>query len=263
MTGERLQKVLSRSGVASRRKAEVMIREGRVTVNGQVAALGQRVDIRKDAIKVDGKRVAVREASRYYLLNKPRGYITSQSDPEGRRTVLELLEPRHRLGVRPVGRLDYNTEGLLILTDDGNLAQSVAHPSGGCVKVYEAKVKGTPSDTQIRRLSRGFVLEGSRTRPARIMRIRSKARPGGKNTWWRIELREGRSRQIREMFFRIGHPVQRLRRTAIGPVTDKSLPIGAYRELSVDELKRLRSSSVKRGRAHGTGGAAHGGGRSR
>lgn len=279
--GERLQKILSRAGIASRRKAEELIREGRVTINGEVATVGDVADAERDAIKVDGKRVQPRSAHRYLLLNKPAGVVSTRSDPEGRPTVLDLVPAGLRKGLLPVGRLDFNTEGLLLLTDDGDFAQRIAHPRYGCKKTYEVKVKGSPEPRELEKLRLGIVLEGKRTRPARVEHGRSGARgrrPPTANTWLTVELSEGRTRQIREMFFRIGHPVQRLRRVAIGPLRDPKLRLGALRELSEEEVENLRgagrrarkgggrsgkkgaSGKRRRGRSAGTDG---GGGRAR
>ncbi len=241
MTRERLQKVLARAGIASRRKAEELIRGGRVTVNGAVAAVGDKVEAARDAIKVDGKLVGSPPALRYLLLNKPSGYMTTRSDPEGRPTVFDLIAPRHRGHIEAVGRLDFRSEGLLLLTNDGDLAQRVAHPRYGCTKTYLAKVKGQPKPEALERLRRGMVLDGHRTAPAKVGPAAPRGRRAAReNSWWRIEIAEGRTRQIREMFFRVGHPVQRLRRVAIGPVEDPRLPVGSYRELTEAEVKRLR-----------------------
>ncbi len=235
--GERIQKVLAGSGMCSRRAADELVRAGRVTVNGATCVLGQRVDPTRDAIKVDGRRLAVPAAAarrhRHLLLNKPRGYVTTLSDPEGRDTVLDLVPPRLRRGLVPVGRLDYHTEGLLLLTSDGELAHRLTHPRYGCVKTYEVKVKGEPDDRAVERLRRGVALHGKRTLPCRVKRL---PRPRGPraaeaSSWWQIELGEGRTRQVREMFQAVGHPVERLRRVAIGPVRDPDLPSGACREL--------------------------------
>lgn len=240
MNGERLQKVLARAGVASRRGAEELIRDGKVTVNGQAAELGQRVDPATDAIKVEGRRVRPRQPRTYLLLNKPPGYITARTDPQQRPTVFDLVPPGRRKGLLAVGRLDYQSEGLLILTDDGEFAQRVAHPRYGCTKAYAVKVRGTPAPAELDKLREGIVLEGRRTAPAAVkLRKPADGRRGIKNSWWTVELSEGRTRQIREMFFRIGHPVQRLRRVAIGPLTDRGLPVGALRELQEGELDQL------------------------
>ncbi|MXW00448.1 MAG: rRNA pseudouridine synthase [Holophagales bacterium] len=244
--GERLQKVLSRAGIASRRAAEDLIREGRVTIDGRVAVLGDRVAAAGEPpvmIRVDGEPVRQHGPSRYILLNKPAGYVTTRSDPEGRPTVMDLIPERWRRRLKPVGRLDYGTEGLLLLTDDGDLAYRVTHPSFGCSKRYFAKVRGLPGDSAIARLRGGMVIAGRRTAPMRLARApaRRGARPARASSWWQIELVEGRTRQIREMFFRVGHPVQRLRRVAIGRLEDTELPLGAWRELAADELTVLRT----------------------
>ncbi len=242
MSRERLQKVLARAGIASRRGAEELIRQGEVTVNGKVAKLGDKADPERDAIKVGRRRVQPPAGERLYLLlNKPAGYLTTRSDPEGRRTVYDLLPKALERRVFPVGRLDYDTEGLLVLTDDGDFAHKLSHPSFGCTKTYEVKVKGVPSAKTVARLARGIVLEGKRTLPARIEALRSVrgARALEKNSWWQIELTEGRSRQVREMFARVGHPVLRLRRVAIGGVTGGRLAKGSLRELSEAERGRM------------------------
>ncbi|MFQ5525192.1 MAG: pseudouridine synthase [Thermoanaerobaculia bacterium] len=246
---ERLQKVLSRAGVASRRAAEQLIREGRVTVNGEIAEIGRKVDLTMDSVKVDGKRVTRPERNRYLLLNKPPGYMTTRTDPEGRPTVFDLLPPQVRRRLFAVGRLDFDTEGLLLLTDDGDLAQMLSHPRHGVPKSYEAKVKGRPSSEAIGKLRAGIVLSGRRTRPARLQALEGNRgrRSLESNSWWRVEIKEGRTRQIREMFARVGHPVMRLRRVAIGSVEDRRLPRGGYRDLSEAELRKL-----SRGQPEGT-----------
>ncbi|MEM7354538.1 MAG: pseudouridine synthase [Acidobacteriota bacterium] len=246
--GDRLQKVLAHAGVASRRRIEEMIRDGRITVNGRDAVLGQRVDLARDAVKVDGKRIQAGSGERrYLLLNKPTGYVSTREDPEGRPTVLDLLPPRMRKGLMSVGRLDYESEGLLIVTDDGDFAQHVAHPRYGCVKTYDVKVKGRPEAAAIQRLRNGIVLYGKRTAPVSIA---SRPAPSGpresvSNSWWTVRLGEGRTRQIREMFFRIGHPVSRLRRAAIGALADPQLPRGAWRELTEKEVEQLRRRTAE------------------
>lgn len=248
MTAERLQKVLAQAGVGSRRKVEEMIREGRITVDGRVAELGERADLEAQAVKVDGRRVQPAAGQRrYVLVNKPGGYVSTMSDPEGRPTVLDLLPQRLRHGLKPVGRLDYATEGLLLLTDDGDFAQHVAHPRYGCAKTYEVKVKGRPSEAAIDRLRQGVVLAGKRTSPADIRPRagRMGARESVEGSWWTVVLNEGRTRQIREMFARAGHPVKRLRRVAIGPLADPRLPRGAWRELTDAEVAALRRRTAR------------------
>ncbi|HEY7862268.1 MAG TPA: pseudouridine synthase [Thermoanaerobaculia bacterium] len=246
----RLQKILSEAGVASRREAETWIREGRVTVNGRVAALGERADPGSDAIKIDGKRLKPPAARRrYLLLNKPRGFVTTVSDPEGRDTVLHLLPENIRRGIRPVGRLDVQTEGLLLLTDDGDLARQVAHPSGGFPKEYRVKVSGVPEEKDLERLRRGIFLDGERTRPCEIERISTTGGRERGNSWLRVTLREGKSRQIRRMFETTGHPVSKLRRVAIGPLRDRGLPPGTWRWLESWEVEALRSGQPRRSAA--------------
>jgi len=252
MSEERIQKILSRAGVASRRKAEELIEQGLVTVNGKVAGLGDKADPERDAIKVDGKRVRpASQEHRYLLLNKPKEVMSTVSDPEGRKTVMDFVPPGMRRALVPVGRLDYNTEGLLLLTDDGEFAQRIAHPRYGSTKTYEVKVKGTPPESQLDRLRNGVLIEGRRTAPAKItarnpfkpLGGRRRGEPESDNSWWIVEITEGRTRQIREMFFQIGHPVQKLRRVAIGPLRDSELPVGALRELSEQEVRKLLRSA--------------------
>lgn len=267
MSEQRLQKILARAGIASRRHAEALIADGKVTVNGRVAGLGDKADPERDTVKLDGKRVEPGRPGVYLLLNKPRAVMSTVADPEGRPTVLELVPPALRKALVPVGRLDFLTEGLILLTDDGELAQRVAHPRYGCGKTYEAKVRGEPKQADLERLRGGIVLEGRRTAPAKIVRRRSSgpvARRGGGggadeeggNSWWTVELSEGRTRQIREMFGRIGHPVVKLRRVSIGPIVDRNLPLGMVRELSEREVEALRRATAPGEAGVGGGGAA-------
>jgi 23S rRNA pseudouridine2605 synthase len=260
MSEERLQRILARAGFASRRKAEELIREGRVTVNGQVAEIGTKADPERDAIKLDGKRVQPHtEGFHYFLLNKPKGVMSTVSDPQERPTVMDYVPATLRKALVPVGRLDFHTEGLLILTDDGDFAQHVAHPRYGGVKVYEVKVKGRPNEAQLDRLRAGIALDGRRTYPCRITprfgersvearraRARAAEEKEGENSWWTVELTEGRTRQIREMFYRIGHGVLKLRRVAIGPLRDADLPLGAVRELTEAEVEKLRKATSRK-----------------
>ena len=239
----RIQKIIASSGLASRREAEEWIREGRVRVNGRLAVLGDRADPESDSIKVDERRVRPATGPRIYiLLNKPKGFVTTVSDPEGRDTVLELLPGRLRRTVKPVGRLDVQTEGLLLLTDDGDLARLVTHPSTGCPKEYLVKVSGEPAPAGLEKLRRGVFLEGERTRPCDIERVSGTPRrdAGEGNTWLRVTLREGRSRQIRRMFASIGHPVSKLKRVAIGPIRDTALRPGHSRPLRPEEVAALK-----------------------
>ncbi|HEX6900846.1 MAG TPA: pseudouridine synthase [Thermoanaerobaculia bacterium] len=251
MSEERLQKILARAGIASRRKAEELIRDGLVTINGRVAGIGDKADPERDAIKVDGKRVQPNREHHYLLLNKPKGVMSTVSDPQERPTVMDFVPPALRKALVPVGRLDFHTEGLLLLTDDGEFAQRIAHPRYGSTKTYEVKVKGTPTEGQIERLRSGILIEGRRTAPAKInprnpfkpTGSRRRGEPESENSWWVVELTEGRSRQIREMFFHVGHPVQKLRRVAIGPLRDPHLPLGALRELTEQEVRKLQKSA--------------------
>ena len=237
MPEERLQKLIARSGQCSRRDAEQLIREGRVTVNGRVAGLGDRADVERDHVKVDGKLLRRAEALRYLLLYKPRGVMTTCDDPEERTTVVDLVRPFVRERVFPVGRLDYHSEGLLLLTNDGELAERVSHPRRGLVREYLVKIRGDLDDTQLRRLLAGSVIEGRRVRPRAARRL--SASRGGTNSWWCIEVTEGRTHEVRELFFRAGHHVQRLRRTAIGPLRDDRMGPGDLRPLTEEELLAL------------------------
>jgi 23S rRNA pseudouridine2605 synthase len=253
MSEERLQKILARAGIASRRKAEELIQEGAVTVNGKVAELGEKADPARDAIKVHGKRVQPAEGHKhkYLVLNKPKGVMSTLADPEGRPTVMDFVPPMLRKALVPVGRLDFHTEGLLLLTDDGDFAQRIAHPRYGSTKTYEVKVKGTPREADLDRLRAGVFLEGRRTAPAEInprnphklTGPRRRGEPESENSWWIVQITEGRTRQIREMFFQIGHPVQKLRRIAIGSLKAPELEPGALRELSEKEVEKLLKSA--------------------
>ena len=236
----RLQKIISQAGVTSRRKAEDLIREGRVRINGKtVFELGTKADPDRDTIDVDGKRIEPKQPKISVLLNKPDGYITSLRDPEGRPTVKKLVD---NIPVRlyPVGRLDYHTEGLLILTNDGDLAQKIEHPSHALEKIYLAKVKGVPEETKINKLRVGILLEGRKTLPAKIKVLETR-----KNAWLEITIREGRQNQIRKMFEEIGHPVLKLKRVAIGSIRDDNLKPGEYRMLKPQEIKVLRGGGKR------------------
>ncbi len=233
--GERLQKVLARAGFGSRRACEELVSAGRVLVNGRRAELGRRVLPGRDEVGVDGVPVGILPDLVYYLLNKPTSVMTTANDPEGRPTVLELVpaEPR----VFAVGRLDYGTEGLLVLTNDGAFAQLLAHPSHGVDKEYLAEVEGDPAPAAIRQLREGVVLDdGERTAPARVARVA----PGV----LRIVIHEGRYRQVRRMGEAVGHPVRRLVRTRIGPISDAKLKPGQWRPLSIAEVRQLSESAV-------------------
>lgn len=228
--GERLQKVLARVGLGSRRVCEELIGEGRVTVDGAVAELGCRVKVESARIEVDGAPVGVRPGLVYYLLNKPAGVVTTASDPHDRPTVVDLVPDDPR--VFPVGRLDAQTEGLLLLTNDGDLAHRLTHPSFGVDKEYLAEVEGRPSPAAVRRLREGVVLEDGRTAPARAVLVEASV--------LRITIHEGRNRQVRRMCEAVGYPVARLVRTRIGPLVDRSLAPGSHRTLIAEEMRALR-----------------------
>ena len=241
MSDERLQKIIARSGLCSRRDADRMIAEGRVTVNGQVAEPGAKVDAASVHIKVDGKSLKAPETLRYLLLYKPREVMTTCDDPEQRKTVLDIVSPIIRERVYPVGRLDYHSEGLLMLTNDGELAARVAHPRHGVIREYLVKIRGDMTDAELRKLAGGTSIEGRHVKPRRVQR-ESRGR-GGTTTWWRVEVTEGRTHEVRELFFRAGHHVQRLRRTAIGPLRDDTLRPGEFRTISEAELTALRRAT--------------------
>ena len=224
-------------------------------VNGRVATLGEKADPESDAVKVDGKRVRPRSGPRtYLLLNKPKGFVTTVSDPEQRDTVLDLIPGQLRRGVKPVGRLDVQTEGLLLLTDDGDLARLVTHPSTGCAKEYRVKVSGVPDEKKLERLRAGIFLDGVRTRRCEIARISTTGGRGEGNAWLSVVLREGRSRQIRRMFETIGHPVSKLKRVAIGPIRDDRLPVGSLSSPRSAGNRGLRLSLEKVDRGDGATG---------
>lgn len=236
---QRLQKLIAAAGVASRRHAEELITAGRVTVNGQVTKeLGSKADPDKDHIKVNGKLINPQLQSRekiYVLLNKPKGYLSSVSDPERRPLVMELLPPS--LGkLHPVGRLDFNTEGLLLLTNDGDFTNFVTAARNRVQKVYEVKVKGVPTDAGIERLRRGVTLDdGTRTAPAKITKLHETQT----NAWYEVLLHQGRNQQVRRMFELIGHSVLKLRRVRIGFLHDENLKPGQWRFLSPAEVGRM------------------------
>ena len=235
MEGERLQKVLARVGLGSRRVCEDLIAEGRVTVNGDVAELGRRVHPDLDRVVVDGVPVGVRPDLVHYLLNKPAGVVTTADDPHGRPTVVQLVpaEPR----VFPVGRLDADTEGLLLLTNDGDLTHRLTHPSFGVEKEYVAEVQGQPSRRALRRLREGVALDDGPTAPARATLVAPNV--------VRLVIHEGRNRQVRRMCEAVGHPVRRLVRTRIGPLRDVTLPPGAWRPLALDEVRALERAAAE------------------
>jgi pseudouridine synthase len=266
---ERLQKILSHAGVASRRASEQLIVDGRVTVNGcTIRELGAKATATDD-IRVDGRRIKRPERFRYVLLHKPRGYVTTRSDPQGRPTVIDLLG-RLTEYVYPAGRLDFDSEGLLLLTNDGDLAARLTHPRHGVPKVYRAQVLGIPDARDLARLSLGVVIGGRMSRSAEVRMISSVSRgtptvgfrarkssrrsnpavptadarrKAASTSILEITIREGRNRQVRKMCDAIGHPVERLTRVAIGPVTDSRLKPGQWRDLTSFEVKKLRAAA--------------------
>ena len=235
--GERLQKVLARVGIGSRRVCEDLIAEGRVLVDGETAVLGRRVDPETALIEVDGAPVGVRPDLVHYVLNKPAGVVTTADDPQGRPTVVGLVpnEPR----VFPVGRLDVDPEGLLLLTNDGELAHRLTHPSYGVEKEYVAEVEGLPTRAVLRRLREGVELDDGPTAPARATLVDPSV--------VRLTIHEGRNRQVRRMCEAVGHSVVRLVRTRIGPLADRSLAPGAWRELTGDEVRSLQRAVAEPG----------------
>lgn len=260
--GERLQKILAQAGVASRRAAEQIILEGRVEVNGQtVTELGMRADPSRDHIRVDGKLLHGPEPQRYFVLNKPRGYVTTLDDPEGRPTVASLLgeasqkkvtgEHRKMPRLYPVGRLDYLSEGLLLMTNDGALANRLSKASAGVQKTYLVKVAGKPTAEAIEQLRRGIMIDRGRlnevrsgrrdrvlTQPAKIEQAR-----GGDNPWFEVTLTEGRNRQLRKMFEEIGHHVEKIRRIGYGALV-LDVPPGGFRELTMGEVQALNRAAA-------------------
>jgi pseudouridine synthase len=252
---QRLQKILSAAGIASRRAAEAYITDRRVSVNGEtVTVLGSKADPDTDDIRVDGRRVKTAARRLYILMYKPRGHITSRSDPQRRPTVIDLLA---KGGVRdyvyPVGRLDYESEGLLLLTSDGDLAAALTHPSHEIEREYQVKVLGVPDEHDIDRLSRGIVIDGRRTLPADVKVLKVIDGDDAQHALLSIVVKEGRNRQVRNMCEAVGHPVDRLRRVRIGPIKDEHIRPGEFRELDTKEIAALRRSATGSGGEKGQG----------
>lgn len=237
----RLNKLLSQTGAASRRLADELMRQGRVTVNGRtVTELGTKADPDQDDVRVDGRRLKMRPAPRYLLLYKPRGVVSTRSDPQHRTTVLDLLAESGVQGYfYPVGRLDYDSEGLILLTNDGDFAERVTHPRYELERTYEALVAGVPEDRDLERLRRGVIIDGRRTLPALVRHLRVLDGRDGSQTLLEVTLREGRNRQVRHMCDAIGHPVDRLRRIRIGSISDRGMRAGQIRDLTPSEVKSL------------------------
>ena len=232
---ERLQKIIAAAGVTSRRKAEELIRQGRVTVNGVIVTeLGSKADPYHDHIKVDGRLLRGTARHVYLLLNKPPGYVSTVSDPEHRPTVLSLVRSIKER-VYPVGRLDYHSSGLILLTNDGELANFLMSRKSRIPRTYHVKLEGRPEPAGLQKLEQGIVLDGQRTAPAQIRRLLVRDKP-----WYEVTLVEGRYHQVRRMFERVGQPVIKLKRTRIAFLTDQGLSLGQFRNLKQAEVKRLR-----------------------
>ncbi len=234
---ERLQKIMAQAGLGSRRACEELIRQGRVQVDGQIATLGQKVDPARQRIVVDGQALVPSEPLVYVALHKPRGVLAVSHDDRGRRTVCDLVPLPRRL--YPVGRLDALSEGLILLTNDGRLANRLTHPRYAHEKEYHVRVQGEPSDATLEQWRRGVYLDGRRTAPARVTRLRQEKGA----TWLRVVLREGRKRQIRRVALSLGHPVLRLIRQRIGPLRLGKLEPGQWRHLTNSEIKALRRAT--------------------
>ena len=236
MSAERIQKILAQAGMASRREAEKLILEGRVTVNGRVIdTLGTKADPSRDHIKVDGKRIAGFESRITLLLNKPRNYLSTVEDPQGRPTVIDLCKAV-RQRIYPVGRLDFDAEGLLLLTNDGELAHLLTHPKHEIPRTYLAKVIGVPEEKDLNRLQRGVMLEDGKARVVSCLVISEKE----KHSWLRIVVTEGRTHLVKRILGAINHPVLKLKRVGFGPIQLGSLAIGHFRYLTPEEIKRIK-----------------------
>ena len=232
---ERLQKILAHAGIASRRHAEEMIVAGRVTVNGHIVTeLGSKADAVQDVIKVDGKKLRSAQRHIYILLNKPKNVMSTSSDPEGRPTVVEYVKGKIKERVYPVGRLDFASEGLIILTNDGEFTKFMTK-AGIVPKVYRVKVAGAPDARALDRLRRGAYIDNERLAPCEIVQLK-----GGENPWFKVTLHQGRNQQIRRMFQAVGHPVEKLRRVSIGFLQDEKLKPGEWRFLSEHEIAHFK-----------------------
>lgn len=235
---ERLQKYLAHAGIGSRRSCEELIVQGKVKVNGQVVtALGTKIDPHKDVVQINGKTVQKKERKVYIVLNKPTGYVTTSKDPQGRPTVLDLIKEKETR-IYPVGRLDFETEGLLLLTNDGELAYRLTHPKYKVKKVYHVLVKGVPEEKSLQILRKGVLLDDGMTQPAEVKVLKR----GNNTALLELTIHEGKNRQVRRMCEAIKHPVIKLKRIKVGFLTLGSLPKGKYRELSVQEIRQLKKS---------------------
>jgi pseudouridine synthase len=237
---ERLQKILARAGVASRRGSEDVIRQGRVSVNGEIVhELGAKADVTRDDVRVDGVRVRPPREPVYLVLNKPKGVVTTRHDPQGRQTVMDLVPAV--AGLFPVGRLDVTTEGLILLTNDGAFAERVSHPRYEVPRVYEAKVRGVPEPATLERLRRGLRVDGERMAVDRARVVES-----DRNAWLEVTLHEGKQHEVKRLLEAVGHPVSKLRRVALGPVTSRGLDPGEFRHLTPREVALLRGRETRR-----------------
>jgi len=244
---ERLQKIMARAGIASRRRAEEMIAAGKVSVNGvPVSELGSKADAERDEVRVEGRLISASRFEQVYLmLNKPEGYVTTTSDPEGRPTVMDLVKHAHQR-IDPVGRLDFNTSGLLLFTSDGELTRFLTHPSSRVPKTYQVKVAGRIGPPAIEKLKKGPAIGGPALKPAEVEFL--KVSRSGKNSWLKMTIHEGRTRQIRKMGEAVGHEVLKLKRVALGPLYLSDLPLGDFRYLTDKEvvgLKRLMAEPAR------------------
>jgi 23S rRNA pseudouridine2605 synthase len=237
---ERLQKILARAGFASRRGAEQLMLEGRVTVNGETAReLGTKADLERDDVRVDGTRVKPPRGPLYLVLNKPRGVVTTRRDPEGRQTVMDLVPPV--AGLFPVGRLDVTTEGLILLTNDGAFAERVSHPRYEVPRVYQAKVHGVPDAATLERLRHGVRVDQETMKVDRVRVLEAQ-----NNAWLELTLHEGKHHEVRRMLEAVGHQVSKLRRVSVGPVTVRGLDPGEFRELTRQEIAGLMRGEGRR-----------------
>lgn len=231
----RIQKILSEMGVASRRQAEELIREGRVTVNGRVAQVGDKADPFRDHLKVDGRRVTLAARKFYLMVNKPKNMVTTVEDPEGRPTIMELVKSKFPR-LFPVGRLDYDAEGFLLLTSDGELSYRLSHPSFEVARTYWVKVRGKPTGEEIRKLSHGVTLADGLTAPCHIGPLKETE----ENSWLEMTLHEGRNRQVKRMWEKMGYPVLKLKRVRFAGLSLGKLKPGQYRPLRPAEVEKLR-----------------------
>ena len=248
---QRLQKLIASAGIASRRHAEQLITSGKVTVNGKaITILGAKADPGRDRIKVNGRLINPRldrQDHVYVLLNKPKGYLTSMSDPENRPLVTDLI-PKALGRLHPVGRLDFNTEGLLLMTTDGELTNVITAAKNEIAKIYKVKVKGLPGEKAVERLRRGVVIgEGERTARAEVRKLRESR----SNAWFEVKLSEGRNQQVRRMFDAIGHSVVKLTRAQIGPLQIGALKVGQWRYLTPREVAQLKAGGAKKPKPNG------------